>query len=524
MVFFNWATMQMAAKIVYYGPGLCGKTSNLTYIYSKTSPKSRGEMVSLETESDRTLFFDLLPIEVGTIGGFKTRLQLYTVPGQVFYNTTRKLVLKGVDGLVFVADSQRPMRDANVESLKSLIENIGELGLSLDDLPLVIQFNKRDLENILTVDELLSDLNPDEIHPWYAASAVTGEGVFETLKEITKVTLKRLRARMASPEEEKPKKTPTTAAPPASQPPVPEPSTTPPAEPLPVQAEQRSISASALARAAEEGAGEDFPIPAPLETGRPEASFEADLPEAEAPELPDPDADVFEDLPPVEELEEALEIELDASPDGFSPPADEDAEPSPDEVTSPSIDEPEIEPFGLSAEAAPEGLDGEPAVEELQLDDEQPIETVETADEEVIEFDTDGEGPSEVAAPPAVKRVHVSSDTDILSQLDGLRRQATEQSSARGKTARGGREASLDINSLLGDTSGPKSRDLKRRIEHNLNSNLFERMHAMQIAFRIQDEDGSTIHTLDPVSVDVKDSSDLARLILQLTIDLQNLR
>ena len=160
MVFFNWATMQMAAKIVYYGPGLCGKTSNLSYIYAKTTPNSRGEMVSLETESDRTLFFDLLPIEVGTIGGFKTRLQLYTVPGQVFYNTTRKLVLKGVDGLVFVADSQRPMREANIESLSSLIENLEDLGLEMADLPLVLQYNKRDLKNILSVDELNGDLNP----------------------------------------------------------------------------------------------------------------------------------------------------------------------------------------------------------------------------------------------------------------------------------------------------------------------------------------------------------------------------
>ena len=141
MVFFNWATMQMAAKIVYYGPGLCGKTSNLSYIYAKTSPNSRGEMVSLETESDRTLFFDLLPIEVGTIGGFKTRLQLYTVPGQVFYNTTRKLVLKGVDGLVFVADSQRPMREANLESFASLVENLKEFGLEPSEIPIVLQFN-----------------------------------------------------------------------------------------------------------------------------------------------------------------------------------------------------------------------------------------------------------------------------------------------------------------------------------------------------------------------------------------------
>src|ERR1039457_6653181 len=126
MVFFNYAKMQMAAKIVYYGPGLCGKTTNLHWIYAKTAPLSRGEMVSLEAETDRTLFFDLLPIDVGVIGGFKTRLQLYTVPGQVFYNTTRKLVLKGVDGIVFVADSQQAMLEANLESFKNLRENLGE--------------------------------------------------------------------------------------------------------------------------------------------------------------------------------------------------------------------------------------------------------------------------------------------------------------------------------------------------------------------------------------------------------------
>src|SRR3989441_13334370 len=136
MVFFNYATMQMAAKIVYYGPGLCGKTTNLHHIYGKTSPQSRGEMVSLETETDRTLFFDLLPIDVGVIGGFKTRLQLYTIPGQVFYNTTRKLGLKGVDGLVFGADSQMAILDANIESINNLRGNLREIGLALDGIPM----------------------------------------------------------------------------------------------------------------------------------------------------------------------------------------------------------------------------------------------------------------------------------------------------------------------------------------------------------------------------------------------------
>src|SRR5438132_4684451 len=200
MVFFNYATMQMAAKIVYYGPGLCGKTTNLHYIYAKTSPQSRGEMVSLETETDRTLFFDLLPIDVGVIGGFKTRLQLYTIPGQVFYNTTRKLVLKGVDGLVFVADSQMQMLDANGESYNNLRENLHEIGLNLEDLPLVLQINKRDLPNVATIDNILDLLDPERKYEYVEAVASAGTGVFETLKLVSKLTLRMLRRRMTGEE------------------------------------------------------------------------------------------------------------------------------------------------------------------------------------------------------------------------------------------------------------------------------------------------------------------------------------
>nr|MDQ5872731.1 GTPase domain-containing protein [Acidobacteriota bacterium] len=193
MVFFNYATMQMAAKIVYYGPGLCGKTTNLHHIYGRTAPDSRGEMVSLETETDRTLFFDLLPLDVGVISGFKTRVQLYTVPGQVFYNTTRKLVLKGVDGVVFVADSQRAMKEANLESFSNLRANLAEIGLNLDDLPLALQYNKRDLTTVLSVEELEADLNREGSHESYEASAILGQGVFETLKAISRLTLRSLK-------------------------------------------------------------------------------------------------------------------------------------------------------------------------------------------------------------------------------------------------------------------------------------------------------------------------------------------
>lgn len=196
MVFFNYSTMQMAAKVVFYGPGLCGKTTNLHHIYSQTSSECRGEMVSLETETDRTLFFDLLPIDVGQIAGFNTRIQLYTVPGQVFYNTTRKLVLKGVDGVVFVADSQRPMLQANVDSLANLEENLAEMGLDLMEIPLVLQFNKRDLDDVCTVEELNQALNRGK-WPWFEASALHGDGVFETLKGVSKETLLSLKRRLA---------------------------------------------------------------------------------------------------------------------------------------------------------------------------------------------------------------------------------------------------------------------------------------------------------------------------------------
>lgn len=192
MVFFNHATRQMTAKIVYYGPGLCGKTTNLNTIYGKTSQKARGEMVSLNTETDRTLFFDLLPMDVGMVGGFKTKLQLYTVPGQVFYNSTRKLVLKGVDGIVFVVDSQVPMVDACRESWTNLEENLRELGLSLQDIPVVFQWNKRDLKNVVPVDELEAAFNPRGM-PSFQSVASDGTGVFETLRGITRLALSHIK-------------------------------------------------------------------------------------------------------------------------------------------------------------------------------------------------------------------------------------------------------------------------------------------------------------------------------------------
>jgi mutual gliding-motility protein MglA len=192
MVFFNHATRQMTAKIVYYGPGLCGKTTNLNAIYAKTSNKARGEMVSLNTETDRTLFFDLLPMDVGMIGGFKAKLQLYTVPGQVFYNSTRKLVLKGVDGIVFVVDSQTPMLEASRESLQNLQDNLRELGLEMGDIPMVFQWNKRDLKNVVPIAQLEAELNPRNL-PSFESIAQDGTGVFETLRGVTKLALAQIK-------------------------------------------------------------------------------------------------------------------------------------------------------------------------------------------------------------------------------------------------------------------------------------------------------------------------------------------
>ncbi len=196
MVFLNYTTMAMTAKIVYYGPGLGGKTTNLQWIHNKTAPRSRGEMVSLETETDRTLFFDLLPLDVGVIGGMKVRLQLYTVPGQVFYNATRELVLKGVDGVVFVADSQAAALDPNEESIQNLKVNLEELGLGVDQIPVVYQYNKRDLRNIMPVDKLQAVINPGKA-PAFEAAAIHGVGVFETLKEISRLALASIRNRIA---------------------------------------------------------------------------------------------------------------------------------------------------------------------------------------------------------------------------------------------------------------------------------------------------------------------------------------
>jgi len=224
MSMINYASREINCKIVYYGPGLGGKTTNLEHVYQKVSPNTRGKLISLATESERTLFFDFLPVDLGTIRGFKTRFHLYTVPGQVYYNASRKLILKGVDGIVFVADSQVDRMEANQEAMQNLYDNMAEYGYDLTRMPFVVQYNKRDLPNAAPLAELQAALNPgwevtdaprqrntpDVFHageylvqqiatgewveraPYFEAVAVTGEGVFDTLKGVSKLVLKSL--------------------------------------------------------------------------------------------------------------------------------------------------------------------------------------------------------------------------------------------------------------------------------------------------------------------------------------------
>jgi signal recognition particle receptor subunit beta len=210
MVLFNHATREMTAKIVYYGPGLCGKTTNLMVIFDKLDPKSKGKMLSLATKTDRTLFFDLLPVDIGKVGPFNLKIQLYTVPGQVFYNETRKLVLKGADSVVFVADSQPAMVDANRESFANLLENLEENQIDPNDTPIVIQFNKRDIPGVLPVDALQEALG-FEGYPFAEASAIRGDGVMETFKLVSKITAKHLFARLKGKSEPVSRLTPTAA-------------------------------------------------------------------------------------------------------------------------------------------------------------------------------------------------------------------------------------------------------------------------------------------------------------------------
>src|SRR5262245_7607522 len=349
MVLFNYSTKELTAKVVYYGPGLCGKTTNLQWIHEKTPIKNKGKMLSLATEADRTLFFDFLPIELGTIRGMKTRIQLYTVPGQVFYNATRRMVLKGADCVVFVADSQEPMLDANLDALVNLRENLEVNEIDPDELPMVMQYNKRDLPNALPVEILNERLNPKGL-PFYEAVAVKGQGVEETLKGVTATVFRSLASKYggasaapAAPEPPRPAVTP-----PAPSPaPAPRAAAAPPPQPppAPMAAAPRPVAAAAAVAAPPilgEGPLDSLEAPAaPRADAMPELSLD-DLPGA----LP---------MEPEEiELEELTADEVPTAPKGHPPMEPElNLEAIEDEEV---VDEDEIAPA-----AAYSALDDEPA-------------------------------------------------------------------------------------------------------------------------------------------------------------------
>lgn len=266
MVLFNHATREMTAKIVYYGPGLCGKTTNLLIVFDKLDPKNRGKMLSLATKTDRTLFFDLLPVDIGKVGAFNLKIQLYTVPGQVFYNETRKLVLKGADAVVFVADSQPSMIESNRESFDNLLENLEQNQINPNEIPIIVQFNKRDLPGALPVEDLQDQLGL-EGYPYMEAAAIKGEGVMETFKLATKVTAKFLISKLQN-------------------------------KPLPPQRDPKAVKSSPREKPKEKEKKKVAkpPEPEPLEmTPFPESSG-SPFPEAEAP-FPQKDYERIEEVP-----------------------------------------------------------------------------------------------------------------------------------------------------------------------------------------------------------------------------------
>jgi len=498
MVFFNYATMQMAAKIVYYGPGLCGKTTNLHYIYAKTSPQSRGEMVSLETETDRTLFFDLLPIDVGVIGGFKTRLQLYTIPGQVFYNTTRKLVLKGVDGIVFVADSQVAMLDANVESLKNLRENLAEIGLDLDEIPLVLQLNKRDLPNVASPDQILAVLDPEHRYESVEAAAVSGMGVFETLKTISKLTLRTLRRRMTGEEPVKPAarrdtgsfrvkaEAPPTAAPappPTPAPPKPVTGTIPaygniatPAPPMfTTPATAASVAATSVAAPT---IAAPPPILDPLDILEEEEVFTDETLKKTA----DVDARILFDAPIADYSEPLLppELEPDPEPEPLPEPPPFDELPEPEPL---SILEPEPIPIAAPPPPPPPAPVTEPEVDFNQT--EKPAKAAE------------------------VKHVKVRSSVDIMAELEALRKRATTSTPAPPKPKK-----EVPIPEII--VPLPK-RDVRKSLSMSIAPGVLPQTRAIRVAVSFEGPNG-VLQTQEH-SIELGDASDVQSVEIDLKLE-----
>ena len=472
MVFFNYATMQMAAKVVYYGPGLCGKTTNLHHIYGRTAPGSRGEMVSLETETDRTLFFDLLPLDVGVIGGFKTRVQLYTVPGQVFYNTTRKLVLKGVDGIVFVADSQRAMKDANVESLANLKTNLAEIGVKLDEIPLVLQFNKRDLANILSLEELEDSLNPEKLFETYEACAVLGQGVFETLKAISRLTLRSLKKRMLGEEK---------AAP--------------------------AVTAA--------------PAPAPKPAAK------AAAPAAPAPTKPIPKASAKAAAPPADkdDLAEALDVEPGTfsdkaakAPKAFElnqPPSTFDGSDSETvqefEQALDSLDAPLPEPPAAPLPAPPPALAQAPAPQAEVSQAGAPQADSEIGD---VSFAQAAQPEPEKAVSQEVRHVKVRSNIDILAELERLRKTSTSTTEAEPEKPR--RPATgISVDDLLASSLNHR-KEVSKVFEVQVPRRQLQQGHQVTVGLRFEDQQGKVIGDSQSFSIELQSRSDIERLLLSL--------
>jgi signal recognition particle receptor subunit beta len=471
MVFFNYSTMQMAAKVVYYGPGLCGKTTNLHYIYGHTTSDSRGEMVSLETETDRTLFFDLLPLDVGSIAGFNTRIQLYTVPGQVFYNTTRKLVLKGVDGVVFVADSQRAMLQANMDSFRNLEENLTEMGLSVDTLPLVLQYNKRDLSDIYSVDELNQALNRQG-WPFFEASAVAGQGVFETLKGISKHTLLALKKRLGRSGAESP--TRLSPAGPGMSAAVPRPPA-PPTQPAP------SISAV-------QSVPPPFP-PGPSPAPPPQASFGPSAPAAEAFDRP-----------------------VAPTPHGASAPAP--ASP----FSPPSSLSPAAASFGHAESGAAPGQ-GRPAVAPSGAPGSPAFAAPggPVAERRGVTSGTSVTGTGAMRTATGKSR-----SVDVLSELEKLRREAMQPAAHTSQSAANSAASSSGIAAARAAAASNGRSELSRSIEMTLKRSDFARARRFLVSFQVEDDEHRVVDAVRDLQVEIKDSGDpkIEKLLLRLNIAL----
>jgi signal recognition particle receptor subunit beta len=494
MVFFNYSTMQMAAKVVYYGPGLCGKTTNLHYIYGHTTTDSRGEMVSLETETDRTLFFDLLPLDVGSIAGFNTRIQLYTVPGQVFYNTTRKLVLKGVDGVVFVVDSQRAMLQANLDSFRNLEENLAEMGLAIDSLPLVLQYNKRDLADIYSVEELNQATNRQG-WPHFEASAVSGHGVFETLKGISKYTLLALKRRLGRSGAESGAGSRLSAGTAASQQrPAP-----PPAAPADSSLPAAGGSNVAGAPGRPLPAGRQAPPPAPG-LGAPPASIASTAAPA-GPATPRTPSS----LTPA--VVAALGQAVPAVSLAAAPPT-----PAPYPGTAESPRTAAASPAARPAAAPPAGATDHGGAR---------LDGVRTGD-------APARGAIPGAAPGGRPPTGKSRSVDVLSELEKLRREAMQptgshSSSFHGAAAAPSRQPSAPPAAGPAKTAAGNGRaELSRNIDMTLKRSDFARARRFLVSFQVEDDQHRVVDSVRDLQVEIKDAGDatVEKLMLRLNIAL----